>query len=60
MMSLNFNKSSCFSAIIDPSDPYENYPDKKKRIEKRYFGCCLKPVCQCMDCKMTIGLVITV
>ena len=35
MMSLNnFNKSSCFSAIIDPSDPYENYPDKKNEQKK--------------------------
>ena len=28
-MSLNISQAnSCFSLIFDPSDPYENYPDK--------------------------------
>ena len=40
-----FWKNSCFSVIFDPSDPYENYPDKKR------FDCSLKPACQCMNCK---------
>ena len=35
MMSLNNSiKNSCFSAIFDSSDAYENYPDKKTCIKK--------------------------
>ena len=35
MMSLNNStNNSCFSAIFDPSDPYENYPEKKMLIKK--------------------------
>ena len=30
MMNLkNSEKPSCFSVIFDPSDPYENYPNKE-------------------------------
>ena len=35
MMSLNNStNNSCFSAIFDHSDPYENYPEKKMLIKK--------------------------
>ena len=30
----NSKKNSCFSAIFEPSDVYENYPDKKIYIKK--------------------------
>ena len=29
----NSTRNSCFSAIFDPSDPYENYLDKKACIK---------------------------
>ena len=31
---INSLKNSCFSAIFDPFDTFENYPDKKTCIEK--------------------------
>ena len=38
MMNLNNSKTnSCFKAIFDRSDPYENYPDKKMRIKKVFW-----------------------
>ena len=38
MMSLNKSKeNSCFSTIFHPSDPYENYPDKKTCIKKAFW-----------------------
>ena len=34
MMSLNSSiNNTCFSSIFNPSDPYENYPDKKSYKE---------------------------
>ena len=35
---LNDSKTnSCFSAILDPPDPYENYPHKKVYIKKEFW-----------------------
>ena len=33
----NSVKSSYFSIIFDPSDPYENYPCKKASIKKTFW-----------------------
>ena len=32
-----FFKNYCFSANFDPSDPYENYHDKKMYIKKAFW-----------------------
>ena len=38
-MSLNISKrNSGFSAIFDPSDPYGNYPDKKRYMKKAFLS----------------------
>ena len=50
----NSTRNSCFSAIFDPSDPYENYLDKKACIKKQ-FRCSLKHLRQCMNCRNDDG-----
>ena len=33
----NSTNNSSFSLIFEPSDPYENYPDKKTCIKKEFW-----------------------
>ena len=36
-MNLSNSKKHSFSVVFDPSDPYENYHDKKKMCVKKAF-----------------------
>ena len=61
MMSLNNStNSSCFSAIFDSSDPYENYLDKKNGYRESILVAVSKPDVNTRIAKITIGSGITV
>ena len=61
MMNLNDStNSSCFSAIFDSSDPYENYPDIKNVYKEIILVAASKPDVNVQIAKMTIGSVIIV
>ena len=53
-------KNSCFSAIFDPFDPFENYPDKKNVYIESNLIAASSPCVNARIAKMTIGPGITV